>query len=49
VPTARHDVEHFEAADDAIQAIEKLATECYDILLLDINMPELSGTEFVWF
>jgi two-component system LytT family response regulator len=42
---ARADVEHFDSANDAIEAIEKLATESYDVLLLDINMPELSGTE----
>lgn len=43
--SARADVEHFDSANDAIEAIEKLATESYDVLLLDINMPELSGTE----
>jgi two-component system, LytTR family, response regulator len=42
---ARADVEHFDSANDAIEALEKLATESYDVLLLDINMPELSGTE----
>ncbi|MGA9980450.1 MAG: LytTR family DNA-binding domain-containing protein [Candidatus Sulfotelmatobacter sp.] len=41
----RADVEHFDSANDAIEALEKLATESYDVLLLDINMPELSGTE----
>jgi two-component system LytT family response regulator len=44
---ARRDVEHFEAASDAIEALEKLATDSYDVLLLDINMPEMSGTELV--
>jgi len=42
---ARGDVEHFDSANDAIEALEKLATESYDVLLLDINMPEFSGTE----
>jgi DNA-binding LytR/AlgR family response regulator len=45
VLAARVDVEHFDSANDAVEAIEKLATESYDVLLLDINMPELSGTE----
>jgi len=45
--TARHDVEHFDAASDAIEALEKLANDSYDVLLLDINMPEMSGTELV--
>jgi two-component system, LytTR family, response regulator len=45
--TARNDVEHFDAADDAIEALDKLASNSYDVLLLDINMPELSGTELV--
>jgi two-component system LytT family response regulator len=44
---ARNDVEHFDSANDAIQALEKLAADSYDVLLLDINMPELSGTELV--
>src|SRR3984957_14619641 len=42
---ARTDVEHFDSANDAIEALEKLAAESYDVLLLDINMPELSGTD----
>jgi two-component system, LytTR family, response regulator len=45
--TARDDVEHFDAASDAIEALEKLASDSYDVLLLDINMPEMSGTELV--
>lgn len=43
----RDDVEHFDAADDAFEALEKLANDSYDVLLLDINMPEMSGTELV--
>ena len=43
----RADVEHFDIASDAIEALEKLTTESYDILLLDVNMPELSGTELL--
>jgi DNA-binding LytR/AlgR family response regulator len=44
---ARNDVEHFDSAYDSIEAIEKLAKGAYDVLLLDVNMPELSGTELV--
>ncbi|HEY6338671.1 MAG TPA: LytTR family DNA-binding domain-containing protein [Candidatus Sulfotelmatobacter sp.] len=44
---ARADVEHFDSANDAVEALEKLSTDSYDVLLLDINMPELSGTELV--
>jgi len=43
----RNDVEHFDSAKDAIEALDKLAKDSYDVLLLDINMPELSGTELV--
>ena len=43
----RNDVERFDSAKDAIEALEKLASDPYDVLLLDINMPELSGTELV--
>ena len=44
VLSARSDVEHFDSANDAIEALEKLSTDSYDVLLLDINMPRLSGT-----
>ncbi|HLW83911.1 MAG TPA: LytTR family DNA-binding domain-containing protein [Candidatus Sulfotelmatobacter sp.] len=47
VLSARNDVEYFDSAKDAIEALEKLATDSYDVLLLDINMPELSGTDLV--
>ena len=45
--SARSDVEHFDSANDAIEALEKLATGSYDVLLLDINRLDLSGTELV--
>jgi two-component system LytT family response regulator len=45
--SARGDVEHFDSASDAIAALQKLEREPYDVLLLDANMPELSGTELV--
>jgi two-component system LytT family response regulator len=44
---ARSDIEYFDSAADAIEALEKLAKHSYDVVLLDISMPELSGTEFV--
>jgi two-component system LytT family response regulator len=43
----RSDVEHFDSADDAIEALDKLAKSAYDLLLLDINMPEVSGIELL--
>jgi DNA-binding LytR/AlgR family response regulator len=45
--SARSDVEHFDSANDASAALEKLATDSYDVLLLDINMLDLSGIELV--
>lgn len=43
----RNDVEVADTAEDAVEAIGKLERHCYDVLLLDINMPELSGLELV--
>jgi two-component system LytT family response regulator len=40
---ARPDVEGFEAASDAFEAQEHLSKASYDVMLLDISMPELSG------
>jgi two-component system LytT family response regulator len=45
--SGRTDVEDFDLANDAIEAREKLATDSYDVLLLDINMLDLSTTELV--
>jgi len=47
VLSERSDVEHFDFANDAIQEREKLATDSYDVLLLDVNMRDLSGAELV--
>src|ERR1700685_2864066 len=47
VLSARSDVEHFDSANGASEALEKLATDSYDVLLLDINMLDLSGTQLV--
>lgn len=44
---ARRDVENFESANDAIEAFEKLGKYSYDVLLLDIKMPEVSGMELL--
>jgi|HubBroStandDraft_6_1064221.scaffolds.fasta_scaffold352857_2 two-component system, LytTR family, response regulator len=44
---ARSDVGHFDSADDAIEAFDRLANHPYDVLLLDINMPEGSGIELL--
>jgi DNA-binding LytR/AlgR family response regulator len=43
----RSDVEHCDSADDAIEALNKFAKSSYDVLLLDINMPEVSGIELL--
>jgi two-component system LytT family response regulator len=42
---ARKDIENLESAGDAFEALEMLDKKVYDILLLDIRMPELSGIE----
>jgi two-component system LytT family response regulator len=47
VLSAKSEVEHFDSANDAIGALEKLATHSYDVLLLDINMMGLSGAGFL--
>lgn len=44
---ARSDVEAFDSANDALEALDKLGRNWYDVLLLDINMPEMSGMEFL--
>jgi two-component system LytT family response regulator len=45
--SARSDVEHFDSANDASEALKKLAADSYDVLLLDINMLDLSSTQLV--
>jgi two-component system LytT family response regulator len=44
---SRPDVERFDSACDAIEAQEFLFKDVYDVLLLDISMPELSGLELL--
>jgi two-component system LytT family response regulator len=46
IVSARRDVQHFDSANDAIEALEKLATDSYDVLLLDID-PDLPGSQLV--
>ena len=41
----RKDVEILDSAADAVEALEMLERKPYDVLLLDIHMPELSGLE----
>jgi two-component system, LytTR family, response regulator len=42
---ARNDVQVLDTASDAIEALELLERKPYDVVLLDIHMPELSGIE----
>src|SRR5215475_2321561 len=44
--SARRDVERFDLANNAIEALEKLAMDSYDVLLLDIDR-DLSGSQLV--
>lgn len=44
---ARPDVDAFDLAKDAIEALDKLAKYTYDVVLLDINLPEVSGIELL--
>jgi|SRR6202162_2026916 len=44
---ARPDVERFDSAPDALEALHRLSKDDYDVMLLDINMPELSGLELL--
>jgi len=42
---ARNDVQALDCANNAVEALELLQNRSYDVLLLDIHMPELSGIE----
>jgi two-component system LytT family response regulator len=44
IVSARRDVQHFDSANDAIEALEKLSTDSYDVLLLDIDL-DPSGSQ----
>ena len=41
----RNDIEMLQSAKDAVQALDMMQKEKYDVLLLDIGMPELSGID----
>jgi two-component system, LytTR family, response regulator len=43
----RNDVTAFDMAEDAAEALEYLSAQNYDVMLLDIHMPELTGFELV--
>jgi two-component system LytT family response regulator len=43
----RREVEGFDTANDAVEALDKLMRQSYDVLLLDISMPEVSGFELL--
>lgn len=43
----RSEVERYDVANDAVEALEALLRQSYDVLLLDINMPEVSGIELL--
>lgn len=47
VLSARSDVKSFDSASNSAEALDKLARNPYDVLLLDINMPGLSGPELL--
>lgn len=43
----RSDIDSVDRAGDAVEALEKLGKNNYDVLLLDINLPELTGFELL--
>jgi len=45
--STRQDVEEFDVAEDATQALQSLQKQRFDVLLLDIHMPEMSGLQLV--
>jgi two-component system, LytTR family, response regulator len=44
---ARDDVESFDVVNDGVEALEKLRQETYDVLLMDMNAPSISGMELL--
>jgi two-component system LytT family response regulator len=44
---ARTDIHEFEMAEDAIQALALLSQRPFDVLLVDIHMPEMSGLQLI--
>lgn len=47
VLTMRSDVEGFDSASDAVEALDKISRNSYDAVLLDVNVPETSGLELL--
>jgi DNA-binding LytR/AlgR family response regulator len=43
----RGDVQGYDSANDAIEALDKVTKDDFDVLLLDIKMPEVSGIELI--
>jgi two-component system LytT family response regulator len=47
VLSARGDIEGFDTANDAFEARDKLGRSSFDVMVLDISMPEFSGMELL--
>lgn len=43
----RSDIDYFDSAVDAPQALDRIRAHKFDLLLLDIHMPEISGLQLV--
>jgi len=43
----RSDIDEFEVVEDAIQALAHLGKRPFDVLLVDIHMPEMSGLQLI--
>jgi DNA-binding LytR/AlgR family response regulator len=43
----RADIDEFEVVEDAIQALAYLSERQFDVLLVDIRMPEMSGLQLI--
>lgn len=43
----RADVKEFEVAEDAHEALERLRTKPFDVLLLDVQMPVMTGLQMI--
>ncbi len=47
VLSMRSDIEGFDSAGDAVEALGKMSRTSYDAVLLDVNLPEVSGLELL--
>src|SRR5260370_39156237 len=43
----RSDIDEVDVAVDAVEALSRIRDHAYDILLVDIRMPEMSGMQMV--